>query len=218
MKNLITDKQAKLSIGVLIYIVSFAIGYFILIKGIPVISQFAFVIAGLATLYVTFGKESLKTVFAPMAGQKKVLRLLGYYLASFVVAGLAVGVVKVLGGQLVNNPVTNSPSLFTIIGMIPALIGEELFTVCGLLIVGGFTYRLTGNQRTAIIIGVIVSTLLFGALHIPTYQGNVLQSLIGIGSVRVVFTIALLRFNSLRASSAVHIAYDWTSILIAVLS
>ena len=59
----------------------------------------------------------------------------------------------------------------------------------------------------------VVSTLWFAALHLPTYDWNVLQCLGIIGTARIVLTLSYLVTRNLWVSVGAHIINDWTLFL-----
>lgn len=96
------------------------------------------------------------------------------------------------------------------------LIGEEVITILPLLAVLWFVVnRLGMSRRNGIIAGVLVSTLWFSALHLPTYGWNVVQCLGIIGTARLVLTAAYLLTRNLWVSSIAHIFNDWTLFLLS---
>lgn len=71
------------------------------------------------------------------------------------------------------------------------------------------------SRRAAIIVAVAVSTIWFAALHLPTYNWNILQCLLTIGTARIVLTMAYLLTRNVWVSSIAHIINDWTLFFIA---
>ncbi len=95
------------------------------------------------------------------------------------------------------------------------LVGEELVTILPLLAVLWFCVdRLGMSRRTGLIAGVVVSTLWFAALHLPTYDWNLIQCFAGIGGVRLILTAAYLLTRNLWVSAGAHIINDWTEFLL----
>ncbi|MDR0216805.1 MAG: CPBP family intramembrane metalloprotease [Comamonas sp.] len=131
---------------------------------------------------------------------------------------LAVGVlVKKLHGMEA-NPVFDAmttqsaadQSLF-FLRTIPQLLGEELVTMLPLLaLMTLFHSRMGLSRRAAIILAWLLSAMLFGALHLPTYGWNLVQCLVVIGSARLVLSLAYLWTKNLWVSAGAHILNDWT--------
>jgi membrane protease YdiL (CAAX protease family) len=91
------------------------------------------------------------------------------------------------------------------------LIGEELTTILPLLAVLWLCVSRFGlSRRTGVVIAVIVSTVWFSALHLPTYNWNILQCLGIIGTARIVLTLSYLVTRNLWVSAGAHIINDWT--------
>ena len=103
-----------------------------------------------------------------------------------------------------------------LIPTIPQLIGEELLGILPFLAVLWLCVtRLGLSRKVGIWIGLIVSALIFGAAHLPTYEWNWAQALIGIGSARVLLTLAYIVTRNLWVSSGAHILNDWSGFLFA---
>jgi membrane protease YdiL (CAAX protease family) len=99
---------------------------------------------------------------------------------------------------------------------IPQLIGEELFGILPFLAVLWLCItRLGMPRRVGVGIALVVSALIFGAAHLPTYDWHYGQALIGIGSARVLLTLAFIATRNLWVSSGAHILNDWTGFLFA---
>jgi membrane protease YdiL (CAAX protease family) len=91
------------------------------------------------------------------------------------------------------------------------LVGEELFGILPFLAVLWLcVQRLHLSRRLGIVIAVVVSSLLFGAAHLPTYDWHFAQSLIGIGFARLILTLAYIVTRNLWVSAGAHIINDWT--------
>lgn len=122
-----------------------------------------------------------------------------------------------------HNPVSLSLGAMTaaelvarLIPTIPQLIGEELFGILPFLaVLWACVSRVGLSRRRGIFIALIVSSLIFGAAHLPTYDWHWGQALIGIGSARLILTLAYLVTRNLWVSSGAHILNDWTGFLFA---
>lgn len=103
-------------------------------------------------------------------------------------------------------------------GTAPQLFGEELITILPFLaLLTLFTGGLRGSRRLAIALAWLGSALIFGALHLPTYDWHVVQTLTVIGVARLVLTLPYLITRSIWASTAAHIANDWLIFGLALL-
>jgi hypothetical protein len=70
--------------------------------------------------------------------------------------------------------------------------------------------KLKLSRKTSIIISWVVTAVIFGLLHLPTYNWNLAQSLLIIGSARLVLTFAYIKTKNIWVSSMAHILNDWT--------
>ncbi|WP_394000109.1 type II CAAX prenyl endopeptidase Rce1 family protein [Luteimonas sp. WGS1318] len=137
-------------------------------------------------------------------------------------AAVALGVVG--DAHLVENEViarsgTLPPSqlltLFAASGL--QLLGEELVTILPLLVLMAVLRRAGLGPWWVIVIGWLVTSLIFGALHLPTYQWHWGQALLVIGSARVVLTGVYLLTRNLWASTLAHVVNDWSFLMFALL-
>lgn len=93
---------------------------------------------------------------------------------------------------------------------VPHLIGEEILTVLPFLALLTWLAGPLGWPRRRAIVGAwLVSSVLFGALHLPTYGWNVAQSLVIISTSRAVLWLAYLRTKNLSVAALAHILNDW---------
>ena len=97
------------------------------------------------------------------------------------------------------------------------LLGEELVTIQPLLATVALLHRAGMPARWAVAVAWVVTALVFGALHLPTYQWHLGQALLVIGAARLVLTAVFIYTGNLWASTIAHIANDWT-IMVFVLA
>lgn len=103
-----------------------------------------------------------------------------------------------------------------LIPTIPQLIGEELFGILPFLAVLWLCVSHFGMaHRAGIGIALLVSALIFGAAHLPTYDWHWGQALIGIGSARIFLTLAYIATRNLWVSAGAHILNDWSGFVFA---
>ncbi|WP_313920218.1 CPBP family intramembrane glutamic endopeptidase [Tahibacter sp.] len=94
--------------------------------------------------------------------------------------------------------------------MVPQLAGEELFTILPFLACLWLLHtRWAVPRKTAVIAAWILSAVPFALVHLPTYNWNVLQCLLVIGSARLVLSLAYLATRNLWVSTGAHILNDW---------
>jgi membrane protease YdiL (CAAX protease family) len=141
--------------------------------------------------------------------------IVGYWLLALVVqlgVGSALGVIDKTAASdpaaAVREAGVAIPAHF--IGALPQLMGEELLAIVPFLAVMWLCVTKLGTtRRLAVVIALIVSSLWFGAVHLPTYDWNVLQAVVGVGLVRVVLTLAYVRTKNLWVSFGAHVLTDW---------
>lgn len=91
------------------------------------------------------------------------------------------------------------------------IIGEELMTILPLLATLWFCVRKVGMPKgLALMVAVVLSTAIFSAAHLPTYNWNFLQCFGVIGSARLVLTAAFLITRNVWVSAGAHVINDWT--------
>lgn len=96
------------------------------------------------------------------------------------------------------------------------LLGEELVTILPLLAAVALLHRAGVPARWAVAVAWVATALLFGALHLPTYQWHVGQALLVIGTARLVLTAVFLYTRNLWASTIAHVANDWAIMAFAL--
>jgi uncharacterized protein len=98
------------------------------------------------------------------------------------------------------------------------LLGEELITVVVLLAATAALLRMGASRRASITGGWLISAVVFGALHLPTYQWNVLQAILVIGSSRLMLTLPYLWTRNLWVSTITHVTLDGSLIAFTLLA
>jgi membrane protease YdiL (CAAX protease family) len=97
------------------------------------------------------------------------------------------------------------------------LLGEELITILPFLAILAFSYNVIGlGRKVSVAIAWLTSAAAFGLIHLPTYDWNLLQCLVVIGSARIVLTWAYVWSKNLWVSTGAHIINDWTIIASAL--
>ncbi len=100
----------------------------------------------------------------------------------------------------------------------PQLLGEELVTIVPLLAILSLLSRFGAPHRIAVGVAWIASSLIFGALHLSTYQWHVGQALLIIGAARMVLTASYLLTRNLWTSVIAHLTNDWSIFAVVLLA
>jgi len=89
------------------------------------------------------------------------------------------------------------------------LFGEEFLAILPFLACLQWLYRYNPKKRTrAVWLALLISSLLFGILHLPTYNWNLVQCLVVIGLGRIVDTLAYVKTKNLWVTYLMHLLYD----------
>lgn len=170
-------------------------------------------------LYRVAGRH-WKCLFRSVGFRSAALMLL--FGAATLVASMAMGWLLQRFFELHSNPVADEITAMsasqvgvTLLVTGIQLVGEELFGILPFLAVLWFcVQQMSISRRWAILIALIISGLLFGAAHLPTYDWHLAQSLIGIGFARVILTLAYIVTRNLWVSAGAHIINDWTGFIL----
>lgn len=205
----------------IVVLIAVMVGFYLFSMGFggPV-QPFMNVIFPLAALIFVTRKE-WTSIFRKLKS-RDIITILGAYIvniiATFVVGGL---VVKLFGGSpnaaieaIDGNFVEQIPFLLK---TIPMLFGEELITILPFLIILRVgVQKFNMSRKNAIILGVIVSVIIFGAYHLPTYNWNFGQAIIVIGLARVILIYPYLKTKNIWTSFIAHVLNDWTLFALAL--
>ena len=124
-----------------------------------------------------------------------------------------------------SNPANNrlvemdgAERLLFFIKTIPQLLGEELITILPFLaILSVCTQYLGCGRKLAILLAWLLSAVLFGMAHLPTYHWNWIQCLLVIGSARLVLTLPWIMTKNIWVSTGAHILNDWLLFALSLL-
>ncbi len=156
-----------------------------------------------------------KAIFGKVGGRE--LRLmLGFGLLNLVVS-MTVGVIvhaltevtpNASAAQLAGLDAAGRVAFFA--KTIPQLFGEEVITILPFLAVMQLLSKGFGVGRKSALVGAwLVTSLLFGLIHLPTYGWNVVQCIVVIGSARLMLTLPWIMTKNIWVSTGAHIVNDW---------
>lgn len=93
------------------------------------------------------------------------------------------------------------------------LLGEELITILPFLAILACLHGTLGISRNrAVLAAWLLSAIIFGLLHLPTYNWNIVQCFVVIGCARLVLTWAYVWTKNTWVSTGAHIINDWVLI------
>lgn len=141
----------------------------------------------------------------------------GTFLVSMLIGVLLLQHVPSTANPLAERLVSLSTGelVLTLLPTLPQLLGEELLGILPLLAVMWLCVsRLNLSRPTGLIMGLLVSALIFGAAHLPTYGWNWTQAILGIGMVHVLLTLSYIVTRNLWVSTGAHVINDWIGFLL----
>jgi membrane protease YdiL (CAAX protease family) len=156
-------------------------------------------------------------------GLREVRLMFGFALLNIVVSMSVGAVVKTFGSVTGNASIAAAAGLegvglgtfFAKVGV--QLLGEELITLLPFLAILTLCHRTVGLGRNlSVVVAWLVSAVGFGLLHLPTYDWNLVQCLVVIGSARLVLTWAYVWSKNIWVSTGAHVINDWTLIGVSV--
>jgi len=149
-------------------------------------------------------------------GGREVRLMLGFALLNIVVSMGLGAIVMLLGHTSSNASTSQLGSLDTVeliaffAKTIPQLLGEEVITILPFLaLLQWLTQSLRWGRKRAVVAAWVCTSVMFGLLHLPTYDWNWLQCIVVIGGARMVLTLPWIMTKNLWVSTGAHITNDW---------
>ncbi len=211
--------------GWLMILAGVAAGFLALVTPLPVADGIlsgwlrAVLFAGLPLLALRVASPRGWTALFARVGLREVKLMFVFALLNIIVS-LAIGsAIKFLGTTTPNAAVAEAAQLggvrllnfFSRVAL--QLLGEELMTILPFLAVLALCRTQVGLGRNAsVIVAWLASAVAFGLVHLPTYDWNVVQCLVVIGSARLILTWAYVWSKNVWVSTGAHIINDWTLI------
>ena len=127
--------------------------------------------------------------------------------------------------QLNANPVnamlaeaSNTARILFYIKTAPQLFGEEVVSILPFLAILWFCHtKLSLSRKRALLTAWLCTALIFGAMHLPTYDWNFLQCFLVIGTARIVLLSGYIITKNIWVSTGAHIINDWLLFTVMVL-
>jgi hypothetical protein len=156
-----------------------------------------------------------KSLFGKV-GRRELRLMLGFALLNIIVT-MSVGTIVYVLTDVTSNAAAAQLDGMDTAGriaffakIVPQLFGEELVTLLPFLAVLALLSNRFGVSRKGAIVGAwLVSSLIFGLIHLPTYDWNLIQCIVVIGTARMVLTLAWILTKNVWVSTGAHIINDW---------
>lgn len=164
-----------------------------------------------------------KVIFGKV-GWRELRLMLGFALLNIVISMCVGALVRAVAEVTPNAAATQLIGMDTaeriafFAKMVPQLLGEEVLTVLPFLALMVALPRWLGVGRKGALVGAwVISSLIFGLIHLPTYDWNLVQCIVVIGSARLVLTLPWILTKNLWVSTGAHIVNDWLLLSLALL-
>jgi uncharacterized protein len=157
-----------------------------------------------------------KAIFGRV-GIRQVLQMFGFAILNIIVSFAVGAFVQKFGTVTANAGIADAANLegaqlvsyFAKVAL--QLLGEELITILPFLALLWYLHAKAGLSRNAaVLLAWSLSAVVFGLLHLPTYNWNIIQCLVVIGSARLILTWAYVWTKNIWVSTGAHIINDWT--------
>jgi hypothetical protein len=179
----------------------------------------ALLFVGLPLLGLRMASPSGWTAIFARVGWREVKLMFAFALLNIVISMTVGTIVKIFGTTTANAGIAGAAQLggsqfanfFAKVAV--QLLGEELMTILPFLAILTLARNLAGMARnTAVVVAWLTSAPAFGLVHLPTYNWNLIQCLVVIGTARQVLTWAYIWSKNIWVSTGAHIINDWTII------
>jgi membrane protease YdiL (CAAX protease family) len=101
---------------------------------------------------------------------------------------------------------------------LPQLLGEEVITLLPFLaLLQWFSKDLRMGRKAAIVLAWLLTSVIFGLIHLQTYGWNWIQCIVVIGTARMVLTLPWILTKNIWVSTGAHIVNDWVLFAMALL-
>lgn len=107
-----------------------------------------------------------------------------------------------------------TPTLMDVLGTVIQLMGEEFFKIFLLLLAMHALYKITGDKKISLVIGLIFAMVIFGLSHYYSYEGMIWQIIFiqGFGSIFEYY--AYLKTKNVWVSYLIHLICDMFPVVI----
>lgn len=192
------------------------IGYITVIDIPADLLPFAVFLTGLIpALYICKGNYSLFFKRLRLKDIRLAVVLVICIYAYTIIMGLIISLIS--GNMAGHVGLGEAVTVMSVLAMIIQVFGEEFFKIFLLLLVMHVIYNCTRDRAMALLLGLILSMIIFGLVHYTAYEGRILQILLiqGFGSVFEYY--AYLKTKNVWACFLVHVLRDFIPVIFSLL-
>lgn len=173
-----------------------------------------FVLIPLVTVAAVGGAQAPFALFRSV-GLREVGLMVLFFILNYIVT-IVVGTILVTAFHPASNPagdmVATASGLDQVLFFLWSavqLLGEEIFTILIFLGVMAGLNRVM-SRKLALCLAALVAAIIFGLVHLPTYQGNLIQGVTLI-PIRITLLIPYIITRNIWTSTGAHVLNDWTT-------
>lgn len=171
-------------------------------------------VLSLMSLWVVDRRFILK-IFLPLKMKDLLYILIGLGF-SFVAVIFASIVMAQMGVQGSANPIFDiltdeNIKRFIVSTMVQFIAEEIIFIIPFLFVINKMD---TKNDKLKTFVAILVSSVIFGAMHLSTYNFNIVQAVLVISIIRTGLSMSYVLSKNLTVTYLVHMIYDWVLIWI----
>lgn len=136
---------------------------------------------------------------------------LGFSFVAVVFASIAMAQMGIQGSANPIFDVLNDENIkrFIVSTMIQFIAEEIIFIIPFLFVINKLR---TKNEKLKTLAAILVSSVIFGAMHLTTYNFNILQAVLVISIIRTGLSMSYVLSKNLTVTYLVHMIYDWVLI------
>ena len=172
-----------------------------------------FLVTIIPVLYVMIEQRD---IFFKTPKKEDIHTLIVSYFGIFLLLFIIMAILQLAGLSSLITHQSFAPELLNIWGYIfefIQIIGEELFRVFIFLMALYLLYKYTQNRKLSIILATIIALLVFGAMHVNSYD-NMIYNLLIIGLGGFFEFYPYLKTKNVLLSIILHVLYNLTVILV----
>lgn len=158
-------------------------------------------------------RDFIKKIFLPMKKKDIFYIILGLLFCAVAIVISSI-VMQQFGIEGNTNPIFESlnPGNFKdfFVSTIIQFIAEEIIFIIPFLFV--INKMKIENETFKNVCAIILSSVIFGAMHITTYNFNILQAVLIISIIRAGLSMSYVLSKNLTVTYLIHIIYDWSLI------